>query len=90
MILRIPERILFSFFDGFRNSFIPQYTDNGSAIIPAHVINVPRGIEFASSSDIVNNEEPVTRIIIVEKVTIKELKNQIFLLFIFSSPFVPL
>ncbi|MBO3118050.1 hypothetical protein J4050_14960, partial [Winogradskyella sp. DF17] len=64
-------------------SFIPQYTDNGSAIIPAQVIKVPRGIELASSNAIINNEEPVTKNIIVEKVTIKELKNQIFLLFIF-------
>ncbi len=78
-----PERILFSFSDGLRNSFIPQYPDNGSAIIPAQVIKVPRGIELASSNAIINNEEPVTKNIIAEKVTIKELKNQIFLLFIF-------
>ena len=83
MILMNPARILFSFFDGFRNSFIPHYTDNGSAIIPAQVIKVPRGIELESSNAIINNEEPVTKDIIMKKVTIKELKNQIFLLFIF-------
>jgi len=76
------ERILFNFFDGFRNSCIPQYIDKGSAIIPAQVIRVPRGIALASSSAIINIEEPETKNTIVAKVTIKELKNQIFLLFI--------
>ena len=83
MILSNPERNLFSLLDGFLNFFIPQYIDSGSAIIPAQVIKVPRGIELASSNAIIINEEPVTKNIIVEKVTIKELKNQIFLLFIF-------
>lgn len=82
MILMILERILFSFSDGFRNSFIPQYKDSGNAIMPAQVIKVPRGIELASSNAVIINEEPVTKNIIMEKVTIKELKNQIFLLFI--------
>jgi hypothetical protein len=83
MILSNPERNLFSLLDGFLNSFIPQYIDSGSAIIPAQVIKVPRGIELSSSNAIINNEEPVTKSVIVKKVTIKELKNQIFLLFIF-------
>ena len=73
-----PERILFSFFDGFRNSFILQYADNGSAIIPAEVIKVPRGIQFASSNVIINNLESVTKNIIVEKVTTNELKTKLF------------
>lgn len=83
MILRNTERNLFSLLEGFLNSFIPQYTDSGSAIIPAQVIKVPRGIELSSSNAIINNEEPVTKSVIVKKVTNKELKNQILLLFIF-------
>ncbi len=83
MILSNPERILFSLLDGFLNSFIPQYIDNGSEIIPDQVIKLPRGIELALSNAIIINVEPVAKSIIVEKVTIKELKNQICLLFIF-------
>jgi len=56
-----PERILFSFFDGYRNSFILQYADNGSVIIPAQVIKVPREKEFVSSNVIINNLEPVPK-----------------------------
>lgn len=83
MILSKPERNLFSLFDGFLNSFIPQYIDNGSEIIPAQVIKFPRGIALSSSKAIINNEEPVTNSEIVKKVTIKVLKNQICLLFNF-------
>lgn len=74
--------MLFSFLEGCRNSFIPQYIDNGSAIIPAQVTKVPTGIELASSKAINIIEEPETKSIAVEKVTIKELKNQSLLLFI--------
>lgn len=77
------ESILFNVLDGFRNSFMPQYTDKGSAIIPAHVIKVPEGIVLASSKAIINNGELVTKSTIAAIVTIKELKNQIFLALIF-------
>ena len=83
IVLRSIAIILVILVVGFLNSLTPQYILNGSEIIPAHVIKVPRGIELASSNAIINNEEPITKNIIVDKVTIKELKNQIFLLFIF-------
>lgn len=72
MILRNPERILFSFFDGFLNSFIPQYIVKGNDVIPVQVIRVPKGIVPSLSNAIVSKEEPVTKIIIALKVKIRK------------------
>lgn len=75
--------MLFCFFDGFRNSSIPQYIDKGSAIIPDQVIKVPKGIELALSTALVNSEEPVKSRKMELMVITKKLKKNTFLLLIF-------
>lgn len=71
MILRNPERILFSLLDGFLSSFIPQYIVSGNEIIPVQVIRVPRGIDLSLAKAIVSKEEPVAKSIITLKVKIR-------------------
>lgn len=71
MILRNPERILFSLLDGFLNSFIPQYIAKGNEIIPVQVIRVPNGIDSWLSNVIVSKEELVTKRMITLKVKIR-------------------
>ena len=73
MILRNIERILFSFPDGFLNSFIPQYIVKGKEIIPVQVIRFPIGIDLPLSKAVVSKEEPVTKSITTLKVKIKAL-----------------
>lgn len=73
MILRTPERILFSFLVGFLSSLTPQYIVKGNEIIPVQVIRVPKGINLSLSKAIVSKEEPVTKRIIVVKVKIRAL-----------------
>ena len=84
MILRKPAKTLFSFVLGLLNSFVPQYTTRGNEIIPAQVMKVPSGKDLELFNEIVSKEDPVTKSIIVKKATIKQLKHQIFLLFIYK------
>lgn len=63
---------MFHFPFGVLSSSTPEYIASGKETIPAQVIKGPIGIELESSKYIVNNDEPVIKIIIVEKVTMKE------------------
>ena len=82
MILSNIERTLFKLFDGFLNSFAPQYTVRGNEIMPIQVIRVPEGMELSLSKAIVSKEEPVARSITTTSVRISAKEKSVVVLLI--------
>ena len=73
IILRNPDKILFTFLLGFLSSLTPQYIVKGNEIIPVQVIRVPKGIDLSLSKAVVSKEEPITRSTTTLKVKIIEM-----------------